>query len=381
MVDVPCIHLNAAGAALPLPAAQSAAIEFMREEFRLGPHWAAEKVSEKIAGTRAAAARLLQAPGASNIAFGESATRLWASALGALSFPAGARLLLARCEWGGNVLNALKRAQSCGASVEFIPSDDAGRVDVQALAAALDERVIVVGLPVVSSGLGVRQPVEEVGLLVRTSECLLFVDAAQAAGREPVTMTTWGADVVVAPARKWLRGPRGQAMMALSDRALALMGDPPLLDQEGSAWIAARLWNTRRDARRFESFEFSPAGRLGFGAAIAHAEHNLEEIRTNLATALRHLRAGLQRIPGVRVFEDERGDAAFLTFLPADQGAADLVKRMRGAKVAIATVGLGYSRLDLEARGLTEICRVAPHAYTTPEEIDTFLGALAAQVA
>jgi hypothetical protein len=50
MVDVPCIHLNAAGAALPLPAAQSAAIEFMREEFRLGPHWAAEKVSEKIAG-------------------------------------------------------------------------------------------------------------------------------------------------------------------------------------------------------------------------------------------------------------------------------------------------------------------------------------------
>lgn len=92
----------------------------------------------------------------------------------------------------------------------------------------------------------------------------MFVDAAQAAGREPITMTSWGADVVVMPARKWLRGPRGQALMALSDRALALMGDPPLLDQEGSAWVAARDWNTRRDARRFESFEFSPAGRLGF---------------------------------------------------------------------------------------------------------------------
>lgn len=374
---MPCIHLNAAGAALPLPAAQSASIEFMREEARVGPHWAAAAVKEKVVGIREGAARLLGAPNASNIAFGESATRLWASALGALPIPSGARILVARCEWAGNVLNALKRSRSCGASVEFIPSDAAGRIDLRALAAALDDRVVVVGLPVVSSGLGVRQPVEEVGTLVRSKGCLLFVDAAQAAGREPIRMTSWGADVVVAPARKWLRGPRGQALVGLSDRALALMRDPPLLDQESSAWIAAREWKTRSDARRFESFEFSLAGRIGFGAALSYVEHNLAEIQSSLAAIIRHLRVGLTRIAHVEIFEDERDDTAFLTFLSKRESASSLVERLQHVNVAIATVGLGYARADLEARGLTEICRVAPHAYTTLKEIEHFLEALA----
>jgi selenocysteine lyase/cysteine desulfurase len=242
---------------------------------------------------------------------------------------------------------------------------------------ALDERVAAICIPASSSGLGVAQPVAEIGRLPRPEHCLLFVDAAQAAGRIPIGLDLWRADVVVAPARKWLRGPRGQAVMALSDRALSTVGDPPLLDQAGSAWVTADRWETRDDAARFESYEFSVAGRLGFGQALAHAERELPTIQPRIAATLQSLQAALVRLPHVAVFEDRMDDTAFLTFVCAGEAPSRTLVRLREEGVAIATVGLGYARLELESRGLTEVCRVSPHAYTTASDVDHFLETLA----
>jgi len=371
------VPLNAAGAALPLPAAQEAVIAHMREEGRVGPHWAAAAAAGPLAAARAAAADLLGADGPANIAFGETATRLWASAFGAMPLRPGARVLMARCEWGGNVLNAIKRAREAGAEVVVVPSDSAGRIDVGALAALLDGRVAAICVPAVSSGLGVAQPVAAIGSLPRPGGCLLFVDAAQAAGRAPAEVGLWQADVVTAPARKWLRGPRGQAVMALSDRALSVLGDPPLLDQAGSRWVAPEAWATREDAARFESYEFSAAGRLGFGQALGHAGKSLQVIQADHCAALEALRAGLGAIPEVSVFEDAAEGTAFLTFVRGGETPSETAARLGAAGVAIATIGLGYARLDLEARGLAEVCRVAPHAYTTSGDTARFLEVLA----
>jgi selenocysteine lyase/cysteine desulfurase len=370
-------HLNAAGAALPLQASQDAALAHMREEARVGPHWAAAAAAGAIDDARSAAARLFGAPASRHIAFGETATRLWAAAFGAMTLHPGARILIGRCEWGGNILNALKRARAVGATIEVLPSDRAGRIDVDALELTLDERVAAICIPASSSGLGVAQPVEEIGRLPRPEHCLLFVDAAQAAGRIPVGLDLWRADVVVAPARKWLRGPRGQAVMALSSRGLGALGDPPLLDQAGSAWVEKDRWATRDDAARFESYEFSVAGRLGFGQALAHAERELPNTQPKLAATLRPLQAALASLPHVAVFEEMADDTAFLTFICAGEAPSSTVARLREAGVAIAVVGLGYARLELESRGLTEVCRVSPHAYTTLSEADYFLEALA----
>ena len=370
-------HLNAAGGAIPLPSAQDAVFAHMREEARIGPHWAASAAAEALGSTRLAATRLFGAPDPANIAFGETATRLWASALGAMPLRAGARLLVARCEWGGNVLNALKLAKAAGATVEVVPSDAAGHLDVDALAAMLDERVAAICLPAASSGLGVWQPVVAVGKLPRPERCLLFVDAAQAAGRVPVGLDLWNADVVTAPARKWLRGPRGQAVMALSDRALSVLGDPPLLDQAGSAWTGRERWATRDDAARFEAYEFSAAGRLGFRQALLAACQELPAIQARIKDTLRWMGDQLDGVPGVIVFEADAADAAFLTFAYAHEEPAATVARLRRSGVAIATVGLGYARLDFEARGLTEVCRVSPHAYTGHGELLQFLTVLA----
>lgn len=82
----------------------------------------------------------------------------------------------------------------------------------------------------------------------RPDNCLLFVDGAQAIEQFPVRMANTGADVLVAPSRRWLRGPRGEAIMAISDRALARLGDPPVRSQAGSRWTLIDGYDTRDDA-------------------------------------------------------------------------------------------------------------------------------------
>ena len=371
------VHLNAAGAGLPPRIVTETVMHHLAEEARVGPHWAAARAQDDLHEVRAAAAELLQCR-PHNIAFGGSAGTMWAMAFLAMPVKRRARVLVARSEWAGNVLNLMKRRLADAITIEIMPVNErSGRIDVERVADLIDERTAAICLPVTASGFGVRQPVERLAALPRPDGCLLLVDGAQAVGQFPVGMANMGADVVVAPSRKWLRGPRGEAIMALSDRALERLGDPPVLSQAGSSWTSMEHYATRTDARRFETYEFSVAGRLGLGAAVTHAlQHGIENIRELIRARLARIHAGLTVIPGVTVFEEDADESAFLTFTAGAFTPAELNDYLAEANIAAAVVDRGYARADLEARGLEAINRVAPHAYTSEEDIDRFLDAV-----
>ncbi|MGY3551477.1 cysteine desulfurase/selenocysteine lyase [Bradyrhizobium sp. USDA 4472] len=368
------IHLNAAGAGLPPRIVTETVMRHLAEEASIGPHWAAARAQDELHGVRAVAAELLQCR-PHNVAFGGSAGTMWAMAFLAMPIKRGARVLVARSEWAGNVLNLMKRRLIDGIAIDIMPVDErTGRVDVDRVGELIDERTVAICLPVVASGSGVRQPVELIAALPRPEGCLLFVDGAQAVGRLPAGMASTGADVLVAPSRKWLRGPRGEAIMALSDRALERLGDPPVLSQVGSNWTSIDSYATRADAQRFETYEFSVAGRLGLGAAMTRAlECGIENIDDVIRVRLVRLRAGLTAIPGVTVFEEDAANAAFLTFTASAIVPVELNDRLADANIAAAVVDRDYARADLEARCLDAINRVAPHVYTSEEDIDRFL--------
>jgi selenocysteine lyase/cysteine desulfurase len=116
-----------------------------------------------------------------------------------------------------------------------------------------------------------------------------------------------------------------------------------------------------------------PAG-WGLGAAIEVAQSlGVDNIRSAIAARLRQIAAGLRAIPGVTVFEDVETAPSFLTYLAANVEPAQVKAHLIRAGMVTATVGLDYARMDFEARGLTCVNRVAPHAYTTEAEADRFL--------
>ncbi|KJC41008.1 hypothetical protein UP09_20810 [Bradyrhizobium sp. LTSP885] len=366
------IYLNAAAAGL-MPEGVVASIKAHLDlEARRGVHWAMADARDALDETRALAARLMGvAP--THLAFAEQASRLWALAFASMSLKRGDRILIARNDWGGNILNALQRAICTGAEVVRLPMTGEGMIDVAEVAALVDERTVAICASAVASSSGLRQPVEALGAIPRPDRCLCFVDGAQAIGQFELTLPGTSADILVAPGRKWLRGGRGQAMMALSDRALRLLRPPIIIDQGAGSWCpddSFRLWE---DARRFETWEFSAAGRLGLGAALRELNRiGLVNVRAHNSEKLRCLAANLRDADGLTVFEGEAADAAFLTFQHAFLSVDTIVSELASRGIAIGSVGRNYARWELEARGLEKIARVAPHIYSTDDDIERF---------
>jgi selenocysteine lyase/cysteine desulfurase len=184
--------------------------------------------------------------------------------------------------------------------------------------------------------------------------------------------------VITAPARKWLRGPRGQAVAALSSAALLRLTAPPLWDLAGMTWRPDGEPSPRGDAGRFESAEFGVAARLGFGAALGELIDAGPAAVTRVVDGhVGALRAGLGACDGVTVFEPEDTDAAFLTFKCEGVAPAEVAHGLAEAGIAIASQPGMFAPLELSARGLDGVLRASPHAYTHDGEITRFLETLA----
>lgn len=367
------VHLNAAGAGLLSQAVVDAIKSQLDREARRGTHWAMADGQAQLDETRRLAARLFGVP-ATHLAFGESASRLWALAFASINLPPKARILVARNDWGGNILSILRRAATGSVDIVRLPMNQDGLIDIDAARPLIDERTAAICVSAVASSFGLRQPVQELGALVRPETCLYFVDVSQAVGQMPIDGFSTSADVMVAPARKWLRGGRGQAMLGLSDRALGAMCQPALIDQSGVRWHASDKVSVRDDARRFETWEFSAAARLGLRTALLElSEISVDIVRKVIAGHLEHLRRILGDIDGIEIFEPaDRTAAAFLTFRHRTIPAWVIVDGLADRNVAIASVGLDYARWELEARDLEAIARVAPHITTDADDIERF---------
>jgi cysteine desulfurase/selenocysteine lyase len=371
------VHLNAAGAALPSASAVAAMKAHLDLEARVGLQAAFAKAQDGLTETRQRAAILLDCR-PEEIAFGATCAQLWSLLFHAQKLPAGGRILVSRGEWGGNLLTMHPAARDLGIVVETIPTDGAGRIDVAQLRTRLDGDVRLLAVTAVSSVNGILQPVSAIGALERPPGCLYFIDAAQMAGRFPLSLRETRADVIVAPARKWLRGPRGQAVAALSGAALSRLTAAPLWDFAGVTWSADGKPSPRSDARRFESFDCSVAGRLGFGAAIGDLlDAGPAAVAGAIDDHVRQLRSGLAACDGATVLEPADGDAAFLTFTCGEAEPSDVVAALSAAGIAVANQQRHYAPLEMPARGLSNVLRAAPHAYTHPDEIARFVEALA----
>lgn len=364
------IHLNHASTSLMPLAVTRAMADFIALEQTIGTHAAMEARAGEIEGARRDVADLIGcAP--HNIAFLDTATRGWALAFGAIVASGTRRIAMARNDWGANILNASAMAASGGVQVSLVATSPLGQVDPEALARAGAGGAIAFSL--VPTASGAANPAQAIGAAAQRREALVMIDAAQAVGQIPVDVVTLGADVLVFPARKWLRGPKGAAVLFVSDRLLTQAG-PPLLDLGGVTWSGecAHVW--RDDARRFESFDFNPAARLGVGAAARLAsEFDTERIAARIRKLVTH---ACDRIAeaGAPLPLEARNPAGtgILTWSDPRLEVGAIVAALRMQGVLAAEIGAGQARLAIAARGAGSVLRVAVHYFNTEDEIDAF---------
>ena len=102
-------------------------------------------------------------------------------------------------------------------SLSILPCDGLGRVDPAGVAAAWRPATRLVVLSHASNVTGVLQDVPAIAALTHDRGGLVILDAAQSLGQVPCDVPGFGADVVAAPAHKWLVGTSGAAILWCRD--------------------------------------------------------------------------------------------------------------------------------------------------------------------
>lgn len=110
------------------------------------------------------------------------------------------------------VLSAAERLEKEGFLVEYLPVDSGGRVEVNALKAALTSNVGLVAVMAANNETGTVQPVREIAELTRKNGSLFFTDAVHAAPYMPIDVSAWGADLLSFSAHKF-HGGKGAGML------------------------------------------------------------------------------------------------------------------------------------------------------------------------
>jgi cysteine desulfurase len=181
------------------------------------------------------------------------------------------------------VLETCKALESAGAEVTYLPVDSSGRVDPARVAAAVNERTILISIMHANNETGVIQPVEEISALARERGILMHTDAVQSVGKIPANVQRLGVDLLSLSGHK-IHAPKGVGVLWI----------------RGGVKLVPFLTGGAHERRRRAGTENVPAI-VGLGAAARLAVERLPEMGTRVASLRDRLEEQIKsRMPGVR---------------------------------------------------------------------------------
>ena len=260
---------------------------------------------------------------------------------------------------------------SDGWEVTVLPVDSYGQVDPARLSDALRDDTVLVSIMHANNEVGTIQPVEEIAAITRPRGILLHTDAAQSAGKIPVSVNDLGVDLLSLAGHKFY----------------ATKGVGALYVRSGTP-VQPVLVGAGHEVGLRPGTENVPAiVGLGEAARIAH-EHKpghaqqLQLLRDQLHTRLVEAIPGLslnghpeQRLPNTLNLSFPGVDGRELLALAADEVAASVGSACHEDSEVVSGV-LGAMGIETErARGAVRLSTGTP---TTEAEIDRVVKALIA---
>ncbi len=215
------VYADHAATTRPAPEVLDAMAPWSGERFgnASSVHARGEAAREAVEGARVEVARLLGAQPEEIVftASGSEANNLaLKGALAALAGPERRRIVTGATEHN-SVLETARFLETRGFALTVLPVRPNGQVDPETLAAALGPDVALVSLMAVNNETGVVHPVAELGLHAKQAGALFHVDAVQAAGKLPIAVDAWQADLLTIAGHKF-HGPVGAAALFVRRR-------------------------------------------------------------------------------------------------------------------------------------------------------------------
>lgn len=373
-------HLNNAGSSLVSSPVMDTVVGHLRREEQIGGYEAAEEAADRLEGVYSSVARLIGA-GPHEIALAENGSRAWAIAVYSFPFVPRTRLLIGRTEYAGNVIALRQLARRNDLQIVVLDDDHHGQVDVEHLQRELDRgNVAMVALTHVPMANGLVNPAAEVGRRCRAAGVMFVLDACQSVGQMPLDVQSLGCDVLAGTGRKFLRGPRGTAFLYVRASVLERL-EPAILDGHSAVQTGAEGLEVRGDARRFESWETSAAGRLGLGRAVDYAlALGLDAVQERVSGLAEQLRSELAAVSGVTVHDRGITRCGIVTFSVKDSDARNIRARLADHRINVSVAPLSAAQVDSILTGALQgpdmVVRASVHYYNTETEIQRLVGFL-----
>ena len=218
-----------------------------------------------------------------------------------------------------------------GVPLTIAPCDACGRVDPAAIAAAWRPATRLVVVSHASNVTGVVQDVPAIAALAHQRGGLVVLDAAQSLGQLRCDRPGFGADVVAAPAHKWLLGTGGTAIL------WARAGvEPEPLVQGGTGSASDSLEMPEAFTDRMEAGTPDVPALAALGAAAAWLEERgVDRVALACRALADECAGGLRALRGVRVIAADAG-APIVSFTVEGYAPAEvavLVEHVAGVQV------------------------------------------------
>ena len=342
-----------------------------------GAHALADRATQKFEAARVKVAEYINAPEARQVIWTRGTTEsinLVAASWGRANLQAGDRVLVSAMEHHSNIVPWQLAAAEKGASVEPIPVDASGTLDLAALETMLDERVRMVACGHVSNALGTVNPVADVVRLAHAVGALVLIDGAQAVSHWPVDVQALDCDFYAFSAHK-LFGPTGLGVLYGKRDLLEAM--PPY--QGGGEMIETVSFagtSFNQLPYKFEAGTPDIAGVIAFGAAIDYLN------QLDRAGAAAHEQALLdyaeeraRATPGVRLVGTSAHKTSVMSFLLEGAHPNDVGMLLDQQGVAVRT-GSHCAQPIMEQLGIPGTVRASLAFYNTRADIDRLFEAL-----
>ena len=345
-----------------------------------GAYHIAEQATTAVEDSRAALARFVGAPEATEIVFAKNATEainLVAQSWGRTNLSSGDIVLLSAMEHHANIVPWQQLAAERGVEVRWIPVGDDGRLDFSDLDRLMDG-VRLVAVSAASNVLGTLPPIRWITEAAHAVGALCLVDASQWVPHQTTNVTAWNCDFVVFTGHK-MCGPTGVGV--LWGRSDLLNAMPPFLG--GGSMIRNVTFDGFTPAEvpsRFEAGTQPIAEIIGLHAAVKYLEAiGMEAIRDHerdlTAYALRTLSERLGddlTIHGPNTVEDRGGT---LSLAYRDIHPHDLSQVLDQHGVCVRA-GHHCAKPLMTVLGVNATARASLYLYNDKADVDALVDAL-----
>ena len=344
-------------------------------------HTLGAEATAAFEGARAKVASFIGAASADEIVFTKNASEalnLAAHTLASRLKP-GDEVVVSVMEHHSNLVPWQLACQSSGATLRWFDITEEGRLDLAKAEreGLINEATRVVSLAWVSNVLGTVNPIARIAEWARSVGAVMVVDGSQGVPLRPSDVQALGIDLLAFTGHK-MCGPTGIGV--LWGRYELLEQLPPFLGG-GEMIEVVRMAESSYapPPHRFEAGTQPIAQAVGLGAAIDYLSSlGMSEIQAHETEITGRLLAGLGGLAGVHLLgptdRDDRGGA--VAFTVDGVHPHDLMQLLDSRGVAVR--GGHHCAAPLHRRlGVQSSSRASGYLYTTPQEVDALVEAVA----